>query len=81
MPKTATGRAPDREADRALAKALVENKALSVEDAKVALGKLRNGDVETSLEAILLESNTIQEEVILETKASLWNVPFIDLRN
>jgi len=81
MPKTTTGRAPDREADRTLAKALVESKALSVEDAKDALGKLRNGDGDKTLEEVLLESKAIQEDILLETKASLWNVPFIDLRN
>lgn len=81
MPKTATGRAPDREADRALAKALVESKALSVEDAKNSLTKLRNEDGDKTLEQVLLENKVISEDAILETKASLWNVPFIDLRN
>ena len=70
-----------REDDRALAKALVERKLLTVQQAKALLSRLNNESGGKRLEDLLLESNMVKEEDILETKAYMWNVPFIDLKN
>ncbi len=79
--KTSVDIAQEKNTDRFLARALVDRKLLPVDQAKSLLAKLNNGESDKSLEDLLLESDILKEEVILETKASLWNVPFIDLNN
>jgi type IV pilus assembly protein PilB len=54
---------------------------LTLQQAKAALAQLKNGSKGKSFEEVLLENNMLKEEDILETKASLWHVPFIDLKN
>ncbi len=85
MPKSETTYASnqvlDRREDKVLAKALVERKLLTIQQAKEALAKLRNGQSSKTLEQYLIDSKILSEEAILETKASLWNVPFVDLKN
>ena len=71
----------DRDIDRTLARALVEREVLSLQQAKAALAQLKNGSKGKSFEEVLLESKLAKEEDILETKASLWHVPYIDLKN
>jgi type IV pilus assembly protein PilB len=71
----------DRDIDRQLAKALVEREVLTLQQAKAALAQLKNGERGKSLEEVLIASNTVKEEDILETKATLWHVPYIDLKN
>ncbi|MBN1781606.1 Flp pilus assembly complex ATPase component TadA [bacterium] len=71
----------ERDYDRMLAKALVEREVLSLQQAKAALGEIRNGSPDTTLEKYLLESKIVREDELLETKAALWHVPFIDLSN
>jgi type IV pilus assembly protein PilB len=71
----------ERDYDRALAKALVEREVLSLQQAKAALNEIRNGHSDKTLEAYLLEAKIIQEDELLETKATLWHVPYIDLSN
>ena len=79
--KTSVDITQEKNTDRFLARALVDRKLLPVDQAKSLLAKLNNGESDKSLEDLLLESDILKEEVILETKASLWNVPFIDLNN
>ena len=79
--KTSVDIAQEKNTDKFLARALVDRKLLPVSQAKSLLAKLNNGESDKSLEDLLLESDILKEEVILETKASLWNVPFIDLNN
>jgi type IV pilus assembly protein PilB len=79
--RTSVDISKDKDTDKYLARALVERKLLSVEKAKSLLAKLNNGQSKKSLEELLIEGDVLKEEVILETKASLWNVPFIDLNN
>ncbi len=64
-----------------LAQALVERKHLSVQQAKEALVQLKENTDGGHFEDILISTEVLTEEAILETKASLWNVPFIDLAN
>lgn len=71
----------ERDTDRLLAQALVEQKVLSLEEAKSALGQVRSAEVPTNLETFLVVSGIVDEEVVFEIKASLMNVPYIDLRN
>jgi len=84
MPKssnTTTKNKPDHDNDRVLARALVEKGVLNIQQAKAALAQLKNEDEYKTLEEVLAESGTVEPEVVLETKASLWHVPFIDLKN
>ena len=84
MPNTSqtyVERTIDGDAATKLAKALVEKKYLSVEDAKSSLSRLKQEKGKKSFEEILIESGGLREESILETKAALWNVPYIDLNN
>ena len=67
--------------DRALARALVERKILTLQQAKAILAQIKNGKAHLSFEELLLESDLATEEVILETKASILHVPYIDLKN
>jgi type IV pilus assembly protein PilB len=71
----------DRDIDRTLARALVEREVLTLQQAKSALAQLKNGSRGKSFEEVLLAGNLAKEEDILETKASLWHVPYIDLKN
>jgi type IV pilus assembly protein PilB len=71
----------DRDLDRQLAKALVERDILTLQQAKGALAEIKTGAKGKSFEEALIESQIAKEEDILETKASLWHVPFIDLKN
>ena len=66
MVKTSTVNTQDRDTDRHLARALVERKALSVDNAKSLLASLQNGDSNKSLEDLLLESELVEEDVILD---------------
>jgi len=79
--KSSQKRAPSREDDRSLARVLVERKHLTLQQAKGLLARLKNGESQNSLENLLKEEEILAEDIILEAKASLWNVPFIDLRN
>ncbi len=79
--KTVSDQTRKRETDTALAKALIERDVLSLEDAKKLIARLREENNGHTLEDLLIESESVQEDVILETKAALWNVPYIDLRN
>jgi type IV pilus assembly protein PilB len=79
--KTPSKSAPERDFDRMLARALVEREVLTLQQAKSALAQLRNGSAGKSFEDLLVESKMAKEEDILETKASLWHVPYIDLSN
>lgn len=76
--KTQTRTADPGEA-RVLARALVERKLLSLQQAKSVLARLKNEG--KTFEEALLEADLVNEEAILETKASIWNVPYIDLKN
>ncbi|HDQ44372.1 MAG TPA: type II secretion system protein GspE [bacterium] len=67
--------------NRALARVLVEREMLTLQQAKTLLSRT-GGDVSgRSFEEILLEEKIVSEEQILETKASIWHVPYIDLKN
>jgi type IV pilus assembly protein PilB len=77
--KNSTERLLEKDDNKALAKALIERKLLTVDEAKTALSSVQSDG--NTLEEHLIESEKLAEEEILETKASLWNVPFIDLRN
>ncbi|MEJ2626938.1 MAG: ATPase, T2SS/T4P/T4SS family [bacterium] len=79
--KSANKRTSSREDDRSLARVLVERRHLTLQQAKGLLARLKNGESNNSLENILKEEEILTEDIILEAKASLWNVPFIDLRN
>jgi type IV pilus assembly protein PilB len=71
----------ERDIDRTLARALVERDVLTLQQAKSILAELKNGSKGKTFEEVLVESNMVKEEEILETKASLWHVPYIDLKN
>ncbi len=79
--KSVKKRISNREDDRSLARVLVERRHLTLQQAKGLLSRLKNGESNNSLEYILKEEEILPEDIILEAKASLWNVPFIDLRN
>jgi type IV pilus assembly protein PilB len=79
--KTPVRTAPERDFDRMLARALVEREVLTLQQAKAALAQLRNGGAGKTFEDLLIETKAAKEEDILETKASLWHVPYIDLTN
>ncbi len=79
--KTYVTNAVDNKDDRALARALVERKLLTLQQAKSALSDLQNGESSKTLDEYLIESKMVTEEALLEVKASIWNVPFIDLKN
>lgn len=81
MPNPTKIASSKEDAARQLAQALVEKKLLSVEQAKSVMAKFREREGEISLENILVESEILTHEDILETKAAVWNVPFIDLNN
>lgn len=79
--KTSMKPVPKRDKDIALARALVNREILTPQQAKSALTRLKSENEFKSLEDVLLELDLVKEEVILETKASLLHVPFIDLKN
>ncbi len=79
--KSPQKRTSSRENDRSLARVLVERKHLTLQQAKGLLARLKNGESHNSLENVLKEEEILTEDIILEAKASLWNVPFIDLKN
>ena len=81
MTRSIVEQTTDRDADRALARALIERKVLTLQQAKAVLAELRNSKDFKRLEDYLIETDMVKEEVVLETKAALWNVPFIDLNN
>jgi len=66
--------------NRVLARTLVEREVLTLQQAKAALAQLQK-EPGKSLEKILLDGDLIKEEDLLETKAALWHVPYIDLKN
>jgi len=65
----------------ALAKALVERSYLTQAQARSVLSGLRGKDSSNTFEDLILEMDLVKEEAVLEAKASLLNVPFIDLAN
>jgi type IV pilus assembly protein PilB len=65
----------------ALAKALVERNFLTQAQARSALTSLRGHDLSKTFEDVLLDMDLVKEESILEAKAALMNVPYIDLAN
>lgn len=69
----------DREYNRALARALVERSLLTLQQVKSALSQANNEG--KPFEDYLVQAKLVNEEDLLETKASLWHVPYIDLRN
>lgn len=71
----------DSEFDRALARALVERETISLQQAKDTLAKMKEEDNEKRFEVQLVALGYATEEDILETKASMWHVPYIDLKN
>lgn len=79
--KSQKKRTSSREDDRSLARILVERRHLTLQQAKGLLARLKNGESDNTLENILTAEDILSEDIILEAKASLWNVPFIDLRN
>ena len=70
-----------RDQDLSLARALVEREMLSRRDAKGILEELKQRNDNYTFEDTLVEKELVDPEVILETKASLFNVPYIDLVN
>jgi type IV pilus assembly protein PilB len=80
-PQTKTNKSPEKSTDKALLRGLVEAEKLSVEQAKKILWRLKSQDEDKTVEQLLVEMELVNEDEILETKASLWNVPFIDLNN
>jgi len=79
--KTSPERTIERDDDKILARALVERNLLSIDEAKLALSEMGKSPGKPTLEHYLIETEKLTEDEILETKASLWNVPFIDLTN
>jgi len=71
----------DQDNSRALARALVDSRFISLDQAKAALAEVRDTRGEKSFEQLLVDNEMVNEEQILETKATLWNVPYIDLSN
>jgi len=78
---TKTKHAPGKSIDKALVRALMEREELTLEQARDVLTRLKGAENGKTLDNILLEMEIVKEEVLLETKASLWNVPYIDLSN
>ena len=78
---TKTTHAPGRSIDKALVRALMEREELTLEQARDVLTRMKSTEKGKTLDNILLEMDIVKEEVLLETKASLWNVPYIDLSN
>ena len=79
--KTSDARMTERDENKILARALVERNLLTMEDAKLALSEITKRLGNPTIESYLIETEKLTEDEILETKASLWNVPYIDLRN
>jgi len=71
----------DQDNSKTLARALVDNKLITLEQAKSLLAEVRDSGGEKSFEQLLIDNKLLDEESILETKAALWNVPYIDLSN
>ncbi|MBN1894338.1 Flp pilus assembly complex ATPase component TadA [bacterium] len=78
--KTTTRPSAEMDDNRVLARTLVEREVLTLQQAKAALAQLQKEPGKT-LEKILLDGDLIKEEDLLETKAALWHVPYIDLKN
>lgn len=70
-----------RDQDLSLARALVEREVLTRRDAKGILEELKQRKDNVTFEDSLLEKELVEREIILETKAALFNVPYIDLVN
>jgi len=66
---------------KALARALVDSGFISLEQAKNILAHVKESGGESKFEQLLIDNNLVTEDQILETKAALWNVPYIDLSN
>lgn len=79
--KTKPRRKVDDSENRAVARALVERELLTLQQAKMVLSRAATEMSGKTFEDLLIEDRTVSEEQILETKASLWHVPFIDLKN
>ena len=78
--KSTSKPAAEMDDNRVLARTLVEREVLTLKQAKAALAQLQK-EPGKSLEKILLDGDLIKEEDLLETKAALWHVPYIDLKN
>ena len=78
---TSTKRPQEKYDDRALMQALVKRGVLTLQQAKSAVARYNEEKIAPSLQETLLQLSLVKEEELLETKASLWNVPFIDLKN
>jgi type IV pilus assembly protein PilB len=78
--KSTSKPAAEMDDNRVLARTLVEREVLTLQQAKAALAQLQK-EPGKSLEKILLDGDLIKEEDLLETKAALWHVPYIDLKN
>jgi type IV pilus assembly protein PilB len=78
---TKTKHAPGKSIDKALVRALMEREELTLEQARDVLTRMKSAENGKTLDNILLEMDIVKEDVLLETKASLWNVPYIDLSN
>lgn len=74
-------RAPEKDYDRQLARALVEADLMTLQQAKSAITSIKEEGSKKTLESYLIENEIVKEEDLLETKASLWHVPYIDLKN
>jgi type IV pilus assembly protein PilB len=72
---------PDNNFDRALLRKLVEAEKLSLDQAKKVLWRLKSQDGGKTAEQLLGDLDLVNEEEVLEIKASLWNVPYIELNN
>jgi len=70
----------DDSENRALARALVEREVLSLQQAKSLLSRAAD-EPDSTFEGLLKSENHLSEDQLLETKASLWHVPYIDLKN
>ncbi len=78
--KAVTDESSPQSGDKALLRMLVERKHLTREQVKTVIERIKESGSK-NVEAILLEKKWVTEDVILESRASIWNVPFIDLAN
>ncbi|MFC1568902.1 GspE/PulE family protein [bacterium] len=67
--------------DRALLEALVRRKLLEPAKAKSILNKLKQEKDNPHLEDILIEKNLVNENDLLETLVTMWNIPSVSLHD
>lgn len=85
MPETASiteKNTAQREGDLSLARYLVSKNLLSQQQAKSVLAKIKE-DPENApaFEELVVEENMLEAEQVIEAKAALLNIPYIDLTN